>query len=108
MVGRRLKPLEDAMVTVLFGLAVAVLSAPIGMAMVVSVASRREDSAGKLAGHPRGPIEAVARCIVGFHCKGIDMARPEAKVRPSRRCPRRFTPPVFGKLFNFLRRYSVR
>lgn len=53
---------------VIAGIAVCV---PIGCAVLVSLASRREDSAHSLAGRPSGAMEAAARRVVGFHGDGI-------------------------------------
>jgi hypothetical protein len=53
---------------VIAGVAVCV---PIGCAVLVSLASRREDSAHSLAGRPSGAMEAAARRVVGFHGDGI-------------------------------------
>ena len=43
--------------------------------LVVSVASRREDADGTVGCPPRGPIEALARRIVGANVHGIDFGR---------------------------------
>jgi hypothetical protein len=48
--------------------------------LMVSVASRLEDSARSLAGPPPGLVRAAARTIVGFHCEGIVWLQP----RPER------------------------
>ena len=56
------------MILVIVGAAAAV---PIAVVLMVSVASRREDSTGSLNGQPRGPVQATARRILGFHSEGL-------------------------------------
>jgi hypothetical protein len=56
------------------------ISAPIAAAVLVAVASRREDSAWSLGGPPRGPAAAAARRVVGFRARGIDWPRPQSRV----------------------------
>jgi hypothetical protein len=47
-----------------------VLAVPIFAAVVVSLASIREDRARSLGRKPRNATCALARCIVGFHAEG--------------------------------------
>jgi hypothetical protein len=49
-----------------------VLSVPAAAAVLVSVASRREDREWTLAGPAPGPARAAARRIVAFHSEGTD------------------------------------
>jgi hypothetical protein len=56
---------------ILLVIAGIVVCVPIGCAVLVSLASRREDSAHSLAGRPSGAMEAAARRVVGFHGDGI-------------------------------------
>jgi hypothetical protein len=56
-------------------IAAAVVSIPIVMAVLVAVASRREDSQWTLAEPEPAPLQAIARRIVGFHAQGIDWLR---------------------------------
>jgi hypothetical protein len=51
--------------------------------VLVSVASRREDSAASLAGPAPGPVQAWARRILGFRCEGITWPRPEGRAHES-------------------------
>jgi hypothetical protein len=46
---------------------VGVVSAPLVGVVLVSLASRREDSAHSLARRPSGALESAARRLVGFH-----------------------------------------
>ena len=50
----------------------AVLSVPVVAAVLVSVASRREDREWTLAGPAPGPARMAARRIVAFHSEGMD------------------------------------
>jgi hypothetical protein len=71
----------DEMIIVI-AIVVVVVSAPLVGVVLVSLASRREDSAHSLAGRPSGALEAMARRLVGFH--GDTAAR-----RPGGRGPAR-------------------
>jgi hypothetical protein len=53
---------------VIAGIAVG---ASLGGIVLVSLASRHEDSAHSLAGRPSGAMEAAARRVVGFHADGL-------------------------------------
>jgi hypothetical protein len=66
------------MVVVLFVVVAVVVSGPVVAAGLVSVASRREDSAWTLGGPPTGLVQTAARRIVGFHAHGIEWPRPQA------------------------------
>jgi len=73
-----------------------VLSVPVAAAVLVSVASRREDREWTLAGPAPGPARAAARRIVAFHSESMDWpatagvrriqpaSAPEAAVRALR------------------------
>lgn len=51
----------------------AVVFGPLAiMVALVSLASRHEDSAWTLTGPAAGPLQAVARRVVGFYCTGIE------------------------------------
>jgi len=60
------------MFVILLVIAASVTSTPIVMAVLVAAASRREDSQWTLAEPASGPLQAIARRIVGFHSKGIE------------------------------------
>jgi hypothetical protein len=49
----------------------------IGFIALVSIASRREDAQWTLSGHP-GPIQAIARRILGFHAER-ELASPRGR-----------------------------
>jgi hypothetical protein len=52
---------------------VAAVFGPLAIVVaLVSLASRREDSAWSLTGPASGPLQAAARRVVGFYCRGID------------------------------------
>jgi hypothetical protein len=60
------------MAILLFAIAAALLALAVIAVLLVSVASRMEDSAWTLAGPAPGPLQAIARRIVGFHAEGIE------------------------------------
>jgi hypothetical protein len=60
------------MAILLFAIAAALLALAVIAVLLVSVASRMEDSAWTLAGPAPGPLQALARRIVGFHAEGIE------------------------------------
>jgi hypothetical protein len=65
------------------GLAFSVL---IGLIVLVSIASRREDAEWTLGGPPPGPIQAIGRRILGFYAEG-ELASPGTRAgiwRPRR------------------------
>jgi|HubBroStandDraft_2_1064218.scaffolds.fasta_scaffold03484_3 hypothetical protein len=51
--------------------AALLVSAPIIAAVLVSIASRREDHAWTLAGQAPGIIALATRRVLGFHARGI-------------------------------------
>ena len=65
------------MVITLVVTAAGVIGALVIIVALVSVASRREDSAWTLTGPAPGPVQAAARRIVGFHCEGIERLQPK-------------------------------
>jgi hypothetical protein len=61
----------------LFVIAAAAISVPIAVAVLVSIASRREDSARTIAGTAPCQLTALARRVLSFQSHGIEMpARP--------------------------------
>ena len=65
------------MIIALFVIAAAAISLPIAVAALVSVASRREDSAHTIAGSAPCQVTALARRVLSFQAHGI-----EVPVRP--------------------------
>jgi hypothetical protein len=65
--------------------AAAVLSVPAVAAVLVSVASRREDREWTLAGPAPGPVRMAARRIVAFDSEGMDWlsAAGARRIRPA-------------------------
>jgi hypothetical protein len=64
---------------ILLVVAAVIVGAPIGAAVLVTVASHREDAAGSVAGRPPGPFAAAARRLVCLRIGGT--AYPRRKVR---------------------------
>ena len=62
-------------------IAAMVVGAPIAAALIVTVASRREDANWSLGRPARGPLEAVARRIVAFDADSIDWPRSKAQMQ---------------------------
>jgi hypothetical protein len=63
----------------------AVVSVPVVAAVLVSVASRREDREWTLAGPAPGPVQLAARRIVAFDSDGMDWlnAAGVRRIRPA-------------------------
>jgi hypothetical protein len=74
---------------IMMGLIIAAIavSAPIGAAVLVSVASRREDRAWTLTEAAPGLGESTARRILGVHCQGIDWQQLTGTTRAGARAP---------------------
>jgi hypothetical protein len=71
---------------VLLSTAALAVSVLIGLIVLVSVASRREDAEWTLSGPPPGPIQAIARRVLGFHAER-ELASPRGRAstwRPMR------------------------
>jgi hypothetical protein len=62
---------------ILLVIVVAAVGASLAAVVMVSLGSRREDSAHSLASGPSGALEAAARRLVGFHGDGV--ARPSSR-----------------------------
>jgi hypothetical protein len=65
----------------------AAVSVPLVAAVLVSVASRREDRDWTLAGPPPGPARTAARRIVAFHSEGMDWVTIAGVRRPGPAVP---------------------
>jgi hypothetical protein len=71
----------DKMLVALYAIVAVAAGAPIVAAALVTVASKREDSAASLAGPARGPAQAWARRILGFRSEGISWPQPKGGSR---------------------------
>jgi hypothetical protein len=66
------------MFAVLFVIAIAAVSSPMVAALIVSIASRREDANWSLGGPARSSLEEAARRIVAFDNDSIHWPRSKA------------------------------
>jgi hypothetical protein len=73
-----------AMFIVIFSVVALAVSSPIAAALIVSVASRREDANWTLGRRPSSKLDAVARRIVAFDVDSIDWPRSKAQVQADR------------------------
>jgi hypothetical protein len=60
-----------------------VVGSPLIAAVLVTIASHREDSAGSLTGRAPGPVEATARRLLSYRL-GPDQRRPRKPARKLR------------------------
>lgn len=67
------------MVVLLFVVGIITFGVPVAATVLVSVASRCEDSAWTLSGPPPGPVQAAARRIVGFHGREVQWPQPQGR-----------------------------
>ena len=68
---------------VLLVVVAVVVGAPLGAAVLVTLASLREDAARTLAGRPPGPFAAAARRLVCLRIGGTAYPRRQARVKRS-------------------------
>jgi hypothetical protein len=71
-------------VIVLLVVAAVVVGAPVGAAVLVTVASLREDAAHTLAGRPPGPFAAAARRLLCMRIGGTAYPRRRVRGYPGR------------------------
>jgi hypothetical protein len=65
---------------ILLVVAAGLVSAPIVAAVIVTVASLREESAYTLCSRPPGRLEAIARRLLGFQAYGLtDLITPRVR-----------------------------
>ena len=70
------------MIIMLTVIAALIAGAPLAAVVLVTVASRREDTALSIAGRAPGPLTRAARRVVAFHARGI--RRPASRVTARR------------------------
>jgi len=80
-------------VIILLVVAAVVVGAPLGAAVLVTVASHREDAARTLAGRPPGPFAAAARRLVCLRIGGTAYPRRQARRNPPMPRPPAEDPP---------------
>jgi hypothetical protein len=69
------------MIAVLIGIAAVIVGSPIAAAVIVAVASSREDRNWSLGRPASRPMDALARRIVAFDADSIDWPRSKAQVQ---------------------------
>lgn len=69
-------------ITLLTVIAALIAGAPLAAVVLVTVASRREETALSIAGRAPGSLTRAARRVVAFHARGI--SRPASRVAPRR------------------------
>jgi hypothetical protein len=74
------------MIILLTLIAIVITDVPFAAAVLVTVASRREESARSIAGRAPGPLERAARRLLAFQATGIGhpagRSRPRPRPRP--------------------------
>jgi hypothetical protein len=71
------------MIILLTLIAIVITGVPLAAAVLVTVASRREETARSIAGRAPGPLERAARRLLAFQATGI--GRPAGRPRPGPR-----------------------
>jgi len=71
------------MIILLTLIATVLTAAPLAAVVLVTVASRREETARSMATHAPGPLARAARRLLAFHATGI--GRPAGRGRSRRR-----------------------
>jgi hypothetical protein len=71
------------MIILLTLIAIVITGVPLAAALLVTVASRREESARSIAGRAPGPLERSARRLLAFQATGIGRppGRPRSRAR---------------------------
>jgi hypothetical protein len=72
----------NVMIILLSVIAAVITGAPLAGVVLVTVASRREETAYSIAGRAPGPLARAARRVVAFHARGI--SRPASRVAARR------------------------
>jgi hypothetical protein len=64
--------------------AIVVAGVPLAAVVLVTLASRSEETARSIAGHAPGPMERAARRLLAFHATGIGRPACRARARGGR------------------------
>jgi hypothetical protein len=72
------------MIILLTVIAIVIAGVPLAAVVLVTVASRREEKAGSIAGRAPGRIERAARRLLAFHATGIGRPVRRARARGQR------------------------
>ena len=70
------------MIILLTVIAVVITGVPLAAVALVTLASRREETARSIAGRAPGPLERAARRLLAFHATGIGHPSGRVRVRP--------------------------
>jgi hypothetical protein len=69
------------MIILLTLIATVLTGVPLAAVVLVTVASRREETARSMATHAPGPLERAARRLLAFHAVGIGRDQTRRRVR---------------------------
>jgi hypothetical protein len=75
----------NMMIILLSVIAIVVAGIPLAAVVLVTMASRREETARSIAGRAPGPMERAARRLLAFHATGIGRPVCRARTRHTRR-----------------------
>ena len=64
------------MIILLTVIAIVIAGVPLAAVVLVTIASRREESARSMADRASGPLERAARKLLAFHASGIGRPCP--------------------------------
>jgi hypothetical protein len=67
------------MIILMTVIAIVITLVPLTAVALVTVASRREETARSIAGRAPGPLERAARRLLAFHATGIPAGRARAR-----------------------------
>ncbi len=67
------------MIILLTAIATVIAGVPLAAVLIVTVGTRREETARSIASHAPGPMERAARRLLCFHATGI--VRPACRTR---------------------------
>jgi hypothetical protein len=76
------------MIILLTVIAIVITGVPLAAVALVTVASRREETARSIAGRAPGPLERAARGLLAFHTAGIGHPSGPGRLRLQDRDPR--------------------